>query len=423
MSAPATSVPFVPARFSKENCADRPLVQLRLHAEGNTVHVWLTVPLDSRFPGEREAREAFGDSLTLDYEVSIDLRASAAKLGGDMTRLYATSLGGRLKEDDPALNLQELQEILDPFATHGRSVYVQLFENWEPREFTPAQVPFVRAAIRSALSRPQVISITYPPWPATDLPILFPWVFLYDREYDHGDRSQLDLKRFWGFRHQIQQELPGTAKLRKLSPRPCLVAAIDPVEDSPGRHSDKGHPFALLGERLKPISCWAEFEELLKKFDADGIYFYGHASHDDPPLAATSWLEFQRVRLLVSQLLEPSRSPHFEKDLVVAFFNGCRAGQLSVWSRDSIAGFFCHHAGTRNKVCSVAPVAEVPGAFAAEFASQFWKHFLFSKIPVKIGAALLWARWRLLRDKASPLGLLYTLFGRVETHVPREALP
>src|SRR5207249_614346 len=120
--------------------------------------------------------------------------------------------GSRLKQVDPALTDEEWQAILDPFALHGRSVYTQLFENAEPSGFTPDQVPLVRDAVRSVLSHPQAISVTCPPATPGSLYGLFPWGFLYGGLYDSGDRSKIKLKHFWGFRHIIQQELPGTSK-------------------------------------------------------------------------------------------------------------------------------------------------------------------------------------------------------------------
>jgi hypothetical protein len=61
----------------------------------------------------------------------------------------------------------------------------------------------------------------------------------------------------------------------------------------------------------------------------------------------------------------------------------------------------------------VATVASVPESVGVQFARVFWPRFLAG---ARLGAALREARLSLL-DAGSPLGLLYDLYGRVDTQI------
>jgi hypothetical protein len=101
---------------------------------------------------------------------------------------------------------------------------------------------------------------------------------------------------------------------------------------------------------------------------------------------------------------------------VLAFLNGCATSPLNTWNGDSFAGFLCMKGGRR--VACVTSFAEIPVAFGAALAQRFWAAFLDGKT---LGEALLGARRDLLAAYHHPLGLLYTVFGRVETRIMRSA--
>ena len=80
--------------------------------------------------------------------------------------------------------------------------------------------------------------------------------------------------------------------------------------------------------------------------------------------------------------------------------------------RELIAGLLCLRSGGR--VACVTSFAEVPIAFGRRFAQLFWGFFLAG---TNAGEALLHARTAMLDQYNNPVGLLYNLFGRVETRI------
>jgi hypothetical protein len=152
----------------------------------------------------------------------------------------------------------------------------------------------------------------------------------------------------------------------------------------------------------------------LSKFDGHCLYFFGHAGHDhEPPVPTKSWLALRGLKLTVADLQNVG-APQFQNEPVVVFLNGCGTSTLSTWNADSLPGHLC--AQGRGRVCCVATVAEVPAVFAAEFSRHFWASFVLEQHP--IGAALLHARRAMVDSELrSPLGLFYTLFGRIDTRI------
>jgi hypothetical protein len=185
-----------------------------------------------------------------------------------------------------------------------------------------------------------------------------------------------------------------------------MFMAIDPVEDG-GKHVATGHTFSKLN--IKPVTTSSELMEALSDFNNDIFYFFGHANDADQEYQ--SWLKLQDIDLTVSQLREIG-APRFNKFLVLTFLSGCRTAPLRRWDKNTVVGYICLKQPTR-RVCCVVTVAEVPAVFAAEFASLVWEGFWLHKRP--LGSALLDARTKMLTDYNNPLGLLYSLFGPVDT--------
>ena len=83
---------------------------------------------------------------------------------------------------------------------------------------------------------------------------------------------------------------------------------------------------------------------------------------------------------------------------------------MDIWDERTIAGLLCAH-GDSN-VCCILTTAPVPKNFAREFGRRVWQEALAGKT---LGESLLTARQSLLREYKNPLGLAYTLLGRLDT--------
>lgn len=388
-------------------------VELQEGRDRQSVEVRLTVPLDANFVPERNALEAFGEPrLSIPYAVKIDLCAERANLIGELAKLYQTDFGGKLRGDRlEQLDDAETRAAFADLAKQGASVFHRLFRDIKPRGRYEKHEAIIKGAVGSAFSRPQILAIS------SSVP-LFPWALMYDDPgLDFHNRATLKLDRFCGFHHEIQQEVDGTSALIRLPDQPNLVAAVDRDVDQSGQHSAAGHPFAKLrqnGNGIVDTATAPAFGQALGDFNGDCLYFYGHAGHADPPIPITSWVQFQSVKLTVAELDQTYAAPKFRRELVVAFLNGCRIAPLSEWNEGSLAGFLCGKG--RNQLCCITTVAEVPEAFAAEFAREFWDCFLFKR--ERLGKALLQARLFMLNGPyKNPLGLVYTVFGKVDTQV------
>lgn len=377
--------------------------------DADTVEVRLSLPLDDASADERAAHLLAQDGrLDVRYLVEMDLRAERATLAGQLAEMYRTDLGRRLAAS-AQLSPPELRRFLEPLALQGWSILDRLLFSATPRDY-PDHLELVRRAVRSALARPLIIDVV------SSEP-LFPWALLFDgRDFDPTDLSTLDPERFWGFQHEIQERSEGTSPLCLLPARPKIVASVCSQADAQGWHAAATHPLARYDNTVASGTV-PELRQMLGSFEGDCLYFFGHAGHDsDPPVPSTSWLKLRGVRLTVAAL-QAQRAPCFRSDLVVVFLNGCRTSPLGEWNAGSLLGYLCKHGNSR--VCCLATVAEVPEDFAAHFARHFWEAFVFERRP--IGQALLEARRAMLRNPPhSPLGLVYTLLGRVDTRIPEE---
>jgi hypothetical protein len=374
------------------------------------VEIRLSLPLDDASIDERAAHLLAQDGrLDVRYLVEMDLRAERAALARQLAAMYRTDVGRRLAAS-AQLTQAELRRILAPLAEQGWSILHRLLFSAVPRGY-PDHVEVVQRAVRSALSRPQIIDVV------SDEP-LFPWALLFDgRDFDSTDLSTLDPERFWGFQHEIQERSEGTSPLCRLPARPKIVTSVCSQVDATGWHSAATHPLVRYANTV-PSATVTELRQMLGDFEGDCLYFFGHAGHDsDRPIPATSWIKLRGVQLTVATL-QARQAPSFRNELVVVFLNGCRTSPLGAWNAGSLLGHLCKHG--RGRVCCVATVAEVPEELAAQLARYFWEAFVFERRP--IGQALLEARRAMLRQPPhSPLGLVYTLLGRVDTRIPEES--
>jgi hypothetical protein len=396
---------------------DKAVLQIdRLSPLKDRYRVFLTLALNSRYESEEQATKLYAPEdhrIDLDYIVSINLDAMRDEIHAQLQALY----GPPDTDFSRSVRAERLVRIPDnvmrtafsPVAAIGRSVFRQLFESMS--RFDNHQLldtPFLKTVIASVLARPNILVVR-------SKVRLFPWTFLYDDPcFNSNNRSSFDPTGFWGFKHQIQEELQETAQ-RILIERPAeLVAAVCPSVDPEFEHSQG--PFAEKSSREHLIAVrWIEgAEELcaeLSDFTADLLYFNGHAKQSLVPTKTTSQLLLGKVPLTVEQI-EGGAGLRLHKNPVLAFLNGCETAPLHKWDPNSFAGFLCF-AGD-HRVCCITTVAQIPIAFARSFGIEFWLVFLKGNT---VGAALRAARRTMLNMFANPLGLLYTVFGKVETRL------
>lgn len=381
--------------------------------------VTLGLPLGES-PAEADARQHFGsDYLDVKYSVEMNFDARRRSFDKQVSGIYGDEKNELLgKEELEKVERRHLGEMLAPLAKLGANIFYNLFLNDRNKLLRPSErhEKVVRAAIASVFSRPQIISIKLQLPRGVKSAPLFPWAFLYDdHTFDDSNLSTLAPDRFWGFRHVIQEEMDCTATCLSLPPTPSILTAICSHTDKPRWHKLPKHSLVRHNGNVTEAPTVNELGQALKNFTHDCLYFFGHAFQPDPPLQTDSRLELRGQRLTVDDLIRKHQAPSFAKEPVVAFLNGCRTSPLSVWDNESVAGFLCEEG--KQSVCCVSTVASVPISVAAVFGCYFWKFFLHRKLP--LGDALLKTRMLLLRKWNNPLGLLYTVFGSVDTCVER----
>jgi hypothetical protein len=370
----------------------------------------------------RDEFETTNGNLEYKYLVEIDLTVIRNSLFDILDQAYENPRWrpSLLKEPLQWLNSDEFQDLFAPIAEKGATVYHAIFESKdiEPQSHKNDTEGIVREAVLSALARVGIISIVWKKLDAVgklkSAKPLFPWAFLYaDTTFRKTNPETLNLKYFLGFMYEIQEIFPFTSNRRRLPARPKMVAAICPDEDEK-RHDASDHPFAMHGQRIEMTRTPTtdELGNALKRFAGDCLYFYGHVFHPDPPERTESYLKLKDDELTVDWLARHYQAPQFDGEPILAFLNGCKTARLKKWDKESVLGFFCHRG--EPKLCCIATVAEVPRLFAFEFGKHFWGDVLTEQY---IGRALLNARREMLHEYNNPLGLLYSLFGCVDTHL------
>lgn len=415
-----------PVRRNKFNAKDydlrRTKVAVNLNQQSEaTLVVTLSLTLNDAFPAEADAIRIFGaDILDIKYAVEMNFDARRQEFDTQVRAIYGDERNGVLgKEELEVVALRRLKELLGPLASLGANIFYNLFLNERSKLLRPSarHAETVWAAVASVFSHPQLISIKQELLPGVKKAPIFPWAFLYDDiGFKESDLSTLNPTRFWGFRHQIQEELDCTATLLSLPAKPSILTSICTDADSLQCHQQPAHSLSADKRNITEAPTVDELGAALKDFPHDCFYFFGHAYHPEPPVQTQSRLELRGEHLTVDGLSRNYRpAPRFSKEPVLAFLNGCRTSPLNVWDKESVAGFLCEEG--EQSVCCISTVASVPGSVAAMFGFHFWKLFLDRKLP--LGDALLKTRKVMLRKWNNPLGLLYTVFGNVDTCVER----
>ncbi len=383
------------------------------HPGRDELSIYLALPLRPEVPAEQALQEATGQSvLRVGYAVAgLDLGASRTELARLVREAYARpGLGDRLREPGSIASLSagELRTILLALAVHGDNIRRRLFgfpdalviETGRPRMHDAA----IRAVLREAFVQPRILHIK------SDIP-LFPWGFLYQHitPLDSMRPATFAATGFWGFRHEIQHDVPGVATALVLPRVPRILAAVCPNLRDTGHH-DPLHPLRLADTQF--VDDVLALRRALTDFTADCLYFCGHAHHDPEPLQSTSTVSLGGVSLSVATL-EQIDGPQFQQEPVLLFLNGCGTGDLQRWDDNSFAGYIVHRGD--NRICCITTATAVPDGFAVAFARLFWAGFLGEGKP--LGAALLAARCELLARHNNPLGLLYEVIGQIDTHV------
>lgn len=398
-------------------------VNLEPQKDGNLLVVWLRLPLDTNYPHEAEAKSKFvapgASRLDVKYSVKVNFDALRQSLDDEIKKIYGDANNKILGNDElEVIEPRQLKQLLAPLASLGANAFSRLFVHEKNTLLRPDEThgDLIRATIASVFSRPQIISInTKFPDGRTSAP-LFPWAFIYDdKEFNASCQSTLDPQRFWGFKHVIQEELECTNTVLDLPATPSILTAICSDADKPECHKNPKHPLFKHNGNITEARTVDELGQALANSTHDCFYFFGHAYQPDPPLQTKSRLELCGEHLTMDKLDRTYKAPRFTQNPVLAFLNGCRTAPLNLWDNESIAGFLCDRG--HQKVCCVSTVASVPGSVAAIFGYHFWKLFLNRKLP--LGDAVLKSRKVMLHRWNNPLGLLYSVFGSVDTRVQR----
>lgn len=401
--------PTFSAPVELKSAGNRDKIYIDLFPESsnpNSIRIRIRFLLNPTVPEQAVAMEKFGNLLEVDCDVTENLSAERDQITGAINALFNNektlsiirrSPLHKLTDDDVSLCFSEI-------AKYGAALYFRLF--WELKSLQgigSTARPIAREAIRSAFLSPHVLCIQSPI-------SLFPWNFLFlIPKYDAKD--PLDLKHFLGFRHEVQEQLDGTAATIDLHTSPSVVKAICTDLDKHQWHDHKSHALKKCCP-LPAIVSAQEFGDKLGDFQDDCFYFFGHAFHADPPTPATSRLSLNHQDLTVDALGRIHNAPKYRRDLVVGFLNGCSTAPLHEWSDNSVVGFLCRRSD--NRLCCVSTTTDLPAEFGAEFANEFWQRFIFDKLP--ISKALVDARLAMLGKYNNPLGLMYVLYGRADTH-------
>lgn len=215
---------------------------------------------------------------------------------------------------------------------------------------------------------------------------------------------------FWGFRYAIEQ-VPGWIDPAARHPRVLLrrVENARPLSVNVAVFKDfqrwSGHLDALRGAGDLQVHLAQSIDELEAVWathpELDLVYFYSHGgvdTHVGPYLRLSDGVVHSNF--LEACALEWPHGP-------LVFLNGCGTGSYGPESWASLLNDFLA-AGASGVVGTECPVTEV---FAEAFARALLPAF-FAGRP--LGALMLEARLRFLREHKTPLGLAYSLFAAHE---------
>jgi hypothetical protein len=379
----------------------------RSERDPERVRIQFQLHLNPDITEESRAIEIFGDDLLVDYWTDISLESEQKQIVELINTLFVAEKTKHIVRRLPLTKLSdhEVQVCFGEIAERGASVFHRLF--WELRELTQGvsaeQNEILREAIRSFLNRSEILCLE------ADLP-LFPWAFLFANARYRTTDGAPDLRQFWGFRYEIQEQLLGTAKSIHLSATPSIAKAICDKLDSGNWHREESHPLNCC-DHTSLITTANALGENLADFRDECFYIFAHAYQSSPLTPSTSFLMLNGESLTVDELSRIYRAPKFGLSPVVGFLNGCSTAPFREWNEKSIIGYLCLRG--QNRLCCVGTTVDLPAAFGAEFAREFWRRFIGDKDP--ISAAILGARLAMLDKYNDPLGLMYSLYGRADT--------
>lgn len=330
------------------------------------------------------------------HDVNLDaVRRDVFGVIDDLHR-WRDGKGELLKKGSAGITEADLRTMLKPLAEKGWSVYRRLFV--APQGFARQDKPLLQAALNSLMKRVEIIEIeVHTPHH------LFPWQILYPLA---PNAAKLDPNQFWGMKYILQERHEGMADHAALPLVLSVTAAICPVVD-PQAAPDSLFP----GHNVTHLKSVDEILDGLRDFQGDFLYALCHAGHQDPAEMSSSYLEFSSARLTVDML---DGQIQFARTPVFGLLIGCNMAPLSEWDPKTIIGHLCLR--TDRQFSCVAPIAPVGPGFGKAFARAFLAHFV-GPTRRQAGEALREARRDLVRDLRNPLGLLFTLYGPIETHL------
>jgi len=95
------------------------------------------------------------------------------------------------------------------------------------------------------------------------------------------------------------------------------------------------------------------------------------------------------------------------------FLNACGTSRVDPMAVTSFPRFFLEENRNRG---FIGTETNVPDSFAAEFSQRFYQGLLSGN---RLGKAIHDAKWSMLRDRLSPLGILYTVYADPDLHVSK----
>jgi hypothetical protein len=246
---------------------------------------------------------------------------------------------------------------------------------------------------------------------------VFPFGVIYDPELHKTDI----LERFWAFRYQIEEQTEWSCNDGAFPTAPHIMATIDTGLDITDVHMRAEHPLHPLTPNVHRATTAADAVDRLSTCNDDCYYHYGHALVTATGVAPDNRLLWNGQEMSVADL-EAADAPRYNRYPFLAFFNGCDTNANPAFDGDSILGRFSH-ADETGKLHCIATAHKIPPKLAAEFGHAFWRKFLCEQKTV--GEALLQARREMVTSNQarSPLGLLYTLYGRSLLGLTRTNIP
>ncbi|WP_448573962.1 CHAT domain-containing protein [Trichothermofontia sp.] len=250
--------------------------------------------------------------------------------------------------------------------------------------------------------------------------LFLPWELIYPASLD----KPLSYENFWGMRHHIYRVITASGR------RPCLPRTIE-VDNCPKlglltyrelvgvktgeiiflhQLSQEGRISLFCLRSLNPDEREQEFNEFRCFWNnrLQLVHFACHACNVTPRtrsyirLSQNFDITLSDIELYIQEL----------QDRPLIIMNACDTGNSNPLSIDtfSFVDTFLR-CGARGVV---ATECEVPDAFAADFAQEFYQRFLSGK---PLGESVLESRLHFLKRYNNPSGLLYSLYAYPSTQL------